>query len=85
MTEYPGSVQALQNLNTSDHVAVLLTLSSLTYVSTPPDRLAPLQTAWFINGRVLHGTDYIIILTPFIGIFPDQLMLRSPLLLLPLC
>ena len=39
MTEYPGSVQALPNLNTSDHVAVLLMLSSLTYVSTPPDRL----------------------------------------------
>ena len=39
MTEYPGSVQALSNFNTSDHVAILLTLSSLTHVIFPPDRL----------------------------------------------
>ena len=39
MTEYPGSVQALPNLNTSDHVAILLTLSSLTHVIFPPDCL----------------------------------------------
>ena len=32
MTEYPSSTRALPNLNTSDHVAVLLTLSSFTHV-----------------------------------------------------
>ena len=35
MTEYSSSFQALPNLSTSDHVAVLLTLSSFTHVVTP--------------------------------------------------
>ena len=38
LTEHPGSIQALLNLNTCDHVVVLVTLSSFTNVITPADR-----------------------------------------------
>ena len=38
LSENPGSTQALPNLNTSDHVVVLLTLPSFTNVIIPADR-----------------------------------------------
>ena len=38
LSENPGSTQALLNLNTSDHVIVLLTLPSFTNVIIPADR-----------------------------------------------
>lgn len=48
LTEHPGSTQAPPNLNTSDHVVVLVTLSSFTNVIT-------LLIIGFITGLMPHG------------------------------
>jgi len=54
------------NLNTSDHVAVLLRLENLTIpTTTPPDCCV------FI-GLVPHGIDYFIISAHITGIFLSQ-------------
>ena len=71
MTEYPCSIQALPNLNTSDHVAVLMKPFLL--------------IARFIIGLVHHGEDYIIIFACFCGIFQKQWMQQFLLLLMLLC
>ena len=65
LTEHPGSIQALLNLNTSNHVVVLVTLSSFTNVITPADRQV-------YHWSRAHGGDYIIILVLFIWIFQTQ-------------
>ena len=62
LSDCPGSAHALPNLNTSDHVIVLVILLTL----------FPLLIIKFITGLMPHGEDYITILVLLIGISQNQ-------------